>query len=156
MPSQRVHMYVSTPQPAFSVNILEASFQLPPSPGGSETSGQLNTPSQMVPDLRVFSEGGEVEAGTVPKQQVSLLLESQPAGAQGSVWQGSWRKADSQKSRGGQASLPGGPPQTTHGRAPQGDTRALHSRLLPDVETPSLPSSISYNSQQPLSSRLSS
>lgn len=85
MPSQRVHMYVSTAQPAFSVNILEASFQLPPSPGGSETSGQLNAPSQMAPDLRVFSESGEVEAGTVPKQQVSLLLPSRP-GTQGSAW----------------------------------------------------------------------
>lgn len=83
MPSQRVHMCVSTAQPAFSVSILEASFQLPPSPGGSETSGQLNTPSQIAPDRRVFSEAGEAEAGTVPKQQVSLLLESQPAGHSG-------------------------------------------------------------------------
>lgn len=59
--------YVSTAQPAFLVNIFEATGQLPPSPGGSETSGLGEYAFPEVPDLRVFSEGGEVEAGTVPK-----------------------------------------------------------------------------------------
>ena len=49
------------------MNIFEATGQLPPSPGGSETSGLGEYAFPEVPDLRVFSEGGEVEAGTVPK-----------------------------------------------------------------------------------------
>ena len=58
---------VSTAQPAFSENTFEAPGQLPASPGGSETSGLGEHAFPEAPDLRVFSEGGEVEASTVPK-----------------------------------------------------------------------------------------
>lgn len=121
VPSQRAHTYVSTSRRAFSK--CQAGHHPAQEAPRDQLSGEY--PSQMFPDLRPFSGGGSGSRAQLQSKQVRA-----------SCWnpsqlgdQGPWCKVDSQRSgvRGGQASLPRGPSNTTHGPAPPGDTCALYS-----------------------------